>query len=171
MTDGVLYASFEQPDYAKGRQAMATYDPKTLKFLSAIEVEQHHNSFVTVDAATMIAYSMDEFGGRALLRYDVEDNWAPLAPLKLSRLVDKVQGGDIADGAAWLSTDDETKGLYRVDLETGRVDSLGSLGDVKGEGEGIDATSLRNGLLHAIIVAPTLTSISLHEYRVGPEPS
>lgn len=171
VTDGVLYAPFEQPDYAKGRQAMATYDPKTLKFVSAVEVEQHHNSFVTVDPATMIAYSMDEFGGQALLRYDVSKEWAPLTPLKMSRLVDKVQGGDIADGAAWLSTDDETKGLYRVDLATGRVDSLGSLGDPKGEGEGIDATSLPSGLLHALIVAPTLISISLHEYRVGPKPS
>ena len=116
----------------------------------------------------MIAYSMDYFGGQALLRYDVNHAWKPLAPLKLSILVDKVQGGDIAAGAAWLSTDDETNGLYRVDLTTGRVDALGSMGYPKGEGEGIDATALPSGLLHALVVPPTLAPIYLHDYRVGP---
>jgi hypothetical protein len=164
----VLYAPYEQPNYDLGHQATATYDAKTLRFISAVEVKQHENSFVTVDPATMIAYSMDHFGGAALLRYDVKKNWAPLAPLKMSRLVDKVQGADIAQGAAWLSTDDATKGLYRVDLSTGHVDSLGSLGYPKGEGEGIDATLLPNGLLHALIVSPNLAPVYLHDYRVAP---
>lgn len=164
-----LYAPYEQPNYDLGHQATAIYDAKTLRFISAVEVQQHENSFVTVDPSRMIAYSMDHFGGDSLFRYDVEKDWAPLAPLKMSRFVDRVQGADIAGGAAWLSTDDATKGLYRVDLATGHVDALGSLGYPKGEGEGIDATLLPSGLLHALIISPNLAPIYLHDYRVGPK--
>jgi hypothetical protein len=164
----VVYAPYEQPDYPLGHQATAVYDAATLRFVSAVVVKQHENSFVTVDPRTMIAYSMDNFGGHALLRYDVAKAWKPLPPLGMSRFVDRVQGADIAAGAAWLSTDDATKGIYRVDLATGRVDTLGSLGYPKGEGEGIDATPLPSGLLHALIVAPGLVPIYLHDYRVDP---
>lgn len=164
-----LYAPYEQPNFDLGHQATAIYDAKTLRFISAVVVKQHENSFVTVDPSTMIAYSLDHFGGDELFRYDAEKDWAPLAPLKMSRFVDRVQGADIADGAAWLSTDDATKGLYRVDLATGHVDALGSLGYPKGEGEGIDATPLPTGLLHALIISPNLAPVYLHDYRVGPK--
>jgi hypothetical protein len=167
----LLYAPFEQQPYSIGRQATAVYDATTLRFVSAVEVRQHENSFVTVDPRTMIAYSMDHFGGAALLRYDVRRAWAPLAPLQMSRFVDRVQGGDVAQGAAWLSTDDAGKGLYRVDLGTGHVDRLGTLGYPKGEGEGLDATLLPSGLLHALVVPPELVPVYLHDYRVGRRPT
>jgi hypothetical protein len=163
----VLYAPYEEPDYSLGHQATATYDARTLRFESAVVLPQHQNSFVTVDPKTMIAYSMDQFGGGALLRYDVAHGWKRLAPLRMSRFVDKVQGADIADGAAWLSTDDARKGLYRVDLTTGRVDALASAGFLQGEGEGIDATPLPTGLLHALVVPPALAPIYLQDFRVS----
>ena len=163
----VLYAPYEEPDYSLGHQATAMYDAWTLKFQSAVVLPQHQNSFVTVDPKTMIAYSMDEFGGAALLRYDVAHGWKRLAPLKMSHFVDKVQGADIADGAVWLSTDDARKELYRVDLKTGHVDALASAGFLKGEGEGIDATPLPTGLLHALVVPPQLAPIYLQDFRVS----
>jgi hypothetical protein len=164
----VLYAPYEEPDYSLGHQATATYDATTLRFESAVVLPQHQNSFVTVDPRTMTAYSMDEFGGAALLRYDVAHGWKRLAPLTMSRFVDRVQGADVAQGAVWLSTDDATKALYRVDLTTGRVDTLASQGFLKGEGEGIDATPLPSGLLHALIVPPTLAPIYVQSFRVAP---
>jgi hypothetical protein len=163
----VLYAPYEEPDYSLGHQATATYDARTLSFESAIVLPQHQNSFVTVDPDTMIAYSMDEFGGAALLRYDIAHGWKRLAPLKMSRFVDKVQGADVAEGAVWLSTDDARKELYRVDAKTGRVDALASQGFLSGEGEGVDATALPTGLLHALVVPPTLAPIYLQDFRVS----
>jgi hypothetical protein len=163
----IVYAPFEQPHYNLGHQATAMYVATTLHFISAVVLKQHQNSFVTVDPKTLIAYSMDEFGGAALLRYDVTHQWKPLPALKMSRFVDKVQGADVADGAVWLSTDDSIKGLYRVDLATGHVDTLASQGPPSGEGEGIDATPLPSGLLHALIIDPKLVPVYLHDYRVG----
>ena len=163
----VLYASLEQPDYNLGRQAMLRYDPKTLTVIDGVDVAQHHNSFVTVDPDTNVAYSMDMFGDSELLRYDVDDNWRVLEPIKMSRFVDKVQGGDIADGAIWLSTDDDTEGVYRVDLDSGEVQALGSVGHVDGEGEGIDATGLPSGDLHVLSVDVAVVPVRLIDLTVA----
>jgi len=167
VVDGVLYAPLEQPDYEQGHQAVLLYDAETLAYRSGFEVVQHHNSFVTVDAGSGIAYSMDRFGGDALLRYDTADSWKPLDPVPMSQFVDKVQGGDVADGVIWLSTDDVVKGVYRVDLATGAVQQVGSLGHLDGEGEGIDATLLPSGLLHALSIDAKVVPVRLIDLQVS----
>jgi hypothetical protein len=167
---GVLYAALEQPDYSLGRQAMLTYDADTLAYTGGRDVAQHHNSFVTVDAARHIAYSMDEFGGRALLRYDIRHDWRPLTPLQMSTTVDRVQGADLSGGAAWLSTDDMIDGVYRVDLRTGAVQALGSIGHVDGEGEGVDATRTRNGDLHVLSADVDVVPVRLIDLKVTRKP-
>jgi hypothetical protein len=166
VVDDVIYAPLEQPDYDRGEQAMLTYDAASFDYLGGVDVRQHHNSFVTVDEATGIAYTMDYFGGKALLRYDTTRDWRPLDPLPMSIAVDRVQGGDVRDGAVWLSTDDETDGVYRVDLDDGTVQSLGSIGRVEGEGEGIDATVLPSGDLHVITLDPATIPVRLITLRV-----
>jgi hypothetical protein len=162
-----LYAPLEQPTYERGDQAMARYNAKTLKLVDIVPVTQHEASFVTVDPKTMIAYSMDRFGGDALLRYDLRKNWARLPPLAMSRFVDKVQGADIADGAVWLSTSDPENNLFRVDLKTGDTAPIGSAGHVPGEGEGIDATALKSGLLHVLTVDPSRNPVWFGHFAVA----
>jgi len=154
-----VYAPYEQPDYERGEQAIARYDAKTLAFVDAVNVAQHEASFVTVDPKTMIAYSMDRFGGDALLRYDVRKHWKPLPPVHMSQFVDRVQGADIAAGAIWLSTDDDGNTLYRVSLPRGRVEALGNAGHVDGEGEGIDATKIGTDRLHVLTVDVMITPV------------
>ena len=162
-----IYAPLEQPNYELGDQVTARYDVKTLRFIDAVVLKQHENSFVTVDPKTMIAYSFDRFGGQALLRYDVRANFKPLDPLPMSAFVDKVQGGDVSGGFAWLSTSNPTNELYRVDLETGEVIDLGSAGHVPGEGEGIDATKLRSGRIHTLTVDPTRNPVWLGHFAIA----
>ncbi len=168
---GVLYAPLEQPDYERGQQAMLTYDAATLEYQSGLNVAQHENSFVTVDPTTGVASSMDRFGGDALLRYDVGAGWRSLAPLKMSTAVDRVQGADLRDGAVWLSTDDATDGVYRVDLASGKVSALGSIGHVDGEGEGIDASPLPQGDLHVLSIDVKIVPVRLIELRVATTPT
>ena len=74
-----IYAPFEEPDYSKGHQATARFDRVTLQFVDAVMLPQHQNSFVTIDPATMTAYTTDQFDGDTLLRYDVAHGWKPLA--------------------------------------------------------------------------------------------
>jgi hypothetical protein len=165
-----IYAPLEQPDYDKGEQITARYDVKTLKFVDSVTLAQHENSFVTIDPATMTAFSMDHFGGDALLRYDIRHGWKPLPPLTMSQFVDKVQGADVARGAVWLSTTDPTNGLYRVDLRSGAVTALGSAGHIGGEGEGIDATRLASGALHALTVDVKKSPVWLGHFGVSGGP-
>jgi hypothetical protein len=132
-------------------------------------VHQHENSFVAVDSRTGIAYSMDRFGGRSLLRYDVRAGWRRLAPLKLTRQLERVQGASVARGAVWLMTDDEQNGIYRVDVATGAVSQVGTAPPAAGEGEGIDATRVGTAALHATVVAPDRSSVALVHFRVTGE--
>jgi len=148
VVDGVLYAPYEQPDFNAGHKVTARYDPTTLQFLDAVELPQHENSFVAVDAATMTAYSMDHFDGDSLLRYQLP-SWTPLPPLRMSTTLHKTQGGAVARGAIWISTSDDGNHVYRVDLASGHVDRTAALG-ATGEGEGVDATTTPAGQLHVV---------------------
>jgi hypothetical protein len=171
VVDGVLYAPLEQPNYPESRQAMLTYDPVTLAYKDGRIVRQHENSFVTVDADTGIAYSMQDFGGNALLRYDVRNNWRRLSPLRMSTRVERVQGADVFHGAVWLSTDDATDAVYRVDIRTGKTTALGSIGHADGEGEGIDATPLPRGDLHVLSIDVKVAPVRLIDLRVTATPT
>ncbi len=152
VVDGVFWVPLERADKTTGEQVTARYDPKTLQFIDSFTVPQHHNAFVTVDDGG-VAYSTDQFDDDTILRYRVTGSTVEaLEPLQLSRKIEKIQGGDVAVGALWLSTDDDHNGLYRVDLRTGEVTDLGTMGHVDGEGEGIDAGALgRTGHLHALV--------------------
>jgi hypothetical protein len=162
----LLYAPLEQPDYGLGRQATARYDATTLRFIDAIELTQHENSFVAVDRSTMVAWSMDHFDGDSLLRYQLPA-WTPLSALKMSATLHHTQGASVARGAVWISTSDNGNNVYRVDVGSGRVDSVGTLGKA-GEGEGIDATALPSGSLHAVRVITGTTDVLL-EHLATPQ--
>jgi hypothetical protein len=151
---GIIYAPFEQPNYDLVHQVTARFDATTLAFIDSVELAQHENSFVTVDEATMTAYSMDHFDGDTLQRYDVRAGWTALPPLQLTMTLHHTQGADIADGAVWIATSDDHNGVYRVDLATGATTSVGTLGHQGLEGEGIDATALSSGAFHALINNP-----------------
>jgi hypothetical protein len=162
-----IYAPLEQADYTRGEQVTARYRVKTLELVDYVVVPQNENSFVTVDPKTMIAYSFDNFGGQELLRYDVRNDWAPLEPIAMSVFIDKAQGCDVSGGYAWISTSNPTNELYRVDLETGQVDDLGSGGHVPGEGEGIDATKLKSGRFHSMVIDPNIAPVWLGHFSVA----
>jgi hypothetical protein len=166
----VLYAPLEQPDYAQGHQAVLTFDATTLAYTGGVDLAQHEASFVTVDESTGIAYSTDRFGGNALTRYDVEHHWRALRPLRMSLFVDKIQGADVYGGAIWLSTDDATDGVYRVDLQSGHVQLLGSMGHADGEGEGIDATPAGGADLHTLSIDAKLAPVRLVALTVEATP-
>jgi hypothetical protein len=160
----ILYAPFEQPDYSRGHQVTARYDARTLKFVDAVELPQHENSFVTVDPQTRIAYSMDHFDGDALLRYDTKHRWKPLRPLKLSMLLQHTQGASIADGSIWISTSDPHNDIYRISMKTGRADLVAQITDPPGEGEGLAVVPLPSGYLHATVLDPDMTKVWVEHF-------
>lgn len=169
VANGVLYAPFEQPDFNASHQATARYDPTTLQFIDAVELPQHENSFVAVDGRTMTAYSMDHFDGDNLLRYQLPA-WTPLPPLRMSTLLHHTQGGAVARGAVWISTSDDGNHVYRVDVASGHVERVATLGTT-GEGEGIDATMTAAGQLHTLRNVIVNTPAVLFEHLDAPHQS
>jgi hypothetical protein len=167
---GLLWIPLEKPYKGAAGMVTARFDATTLTFVDAIVVPQHHNAFVTVDKG--VAYSADQFTDDAIVRYRVKGTVAvPLPPLKLTRKVARIQGADVADGALWLSTDDGGNRIYRVDLVTGAVQAVGTVGHGSGEGEGIDATSLPSGLLHALVADPAIVPMWLVDLGVVSKPA
>jgi hypothetical protein len=163
-----VYAPLEQPDYTKGFQATARFDRDSLRFVDAVELPQHENSFVTVDPKTMTAFTMDHFDGNTLLRYDVAHRWKRLPPLRLAATLHHTQGADFLDGVIWISTSDPHNDIYGVDLRTGRVQPDGSMGHTGGEGEGLDATALPSGEVHTLCVDPKITPVWFEHFHIGP---
>jgi hypothetical protein len=160
----IVYAPFEQPDYSKGHQVTARYDARTLRFIDAVELDQNENSFVAVDPETRTAYSMDNFDGDTLLRYDTAHTWKPLRPLKLSMPLEHTQGASIADGAIWISTSDAHNDIYRVNMKTGHVDLVAQITDPPGEGEGLAVAQLPSGYLHATVLDPDMTKVWVEHF-------
>jgi hypothetical protein len=171
VSGSTLYVPFEQPDYDLGQQVMARYDAGTLAFRDAKVVAQHENSFVAVDGASGIAYSMDRFGGDALLRYDTRAGWRRLTPLYLDRTLERVQGAAIGRDAVWLMTDDDRNGIYRVNIDSGAVSDVGSAPPADGEGEGIDAATTSAGNLHATVTDANHSAVTLDHFATSGEPS
>jgi hypothetical protein len=162
----IIYAPFEEPNYNLGHQVTARFNLKTLKFIDSVELPQHENSFVTIDPKTMTAYSMDRFGGAALIRYDIKHHWKPLPPLAMDKTLDSVQGADINGGYVWLQTSNPTNEMYRVNIKTGHVDDLGSSGHPGGEGEGIDATPLKGARYHSMTADKDVAPMWFGHFKV-----
>jgi len=171
VADGRLWVPVEKEDKTSGQQLTAWFDAKTLAYMGSVTVAQHHNSFVTVDDDGVV-WSTDQFDDDTLLRYRVDGTTVQqLDPLKMDRKLVHIQGGDVADGAIWLSTDDDHNGIYRVDTETGKVTDLGSMGHAPdGEGEGIDATDLPSGLLHVLVTDEHSVPMYVVDFNVHSEP-
>jgi hypothetical protein len=162
-----LYVPFEQPDLGRDEQVTARFDAKTLRFIDAVTLKQHENSFVAVDAQSGTAYSMDRIGGDEVLRYDLGGlRWRRLPSLHLHRRVERVQGADVDAGFMYLSTSDPGNTLYRVDLGSGAVIDLGSAGRPGDEGGGIDVTPLSTGRIHTLAIGADKASVRLDDYRV-----
>lgn len=153
---GMLYAAVEQSDTGRNQQAVVRFDPKSLEYVDHVLLAQHEASFLSIDEPTLTAYLCDHYSDDTLLRYDVAAGWKPLSPLPMSRKIEHIQGADVALGAAWLSAEDEVHGIYRVDLVSGVVVQVGTVGRLVKTGmfvpevEGIDATPLPSGLLHVL---------------------
>ncbi len=171
--EGMLYAAVEQHDFSRNEQAVVRFDPQTLDYVDHVLLAQHEASFMAVDEPTMTAYLSDRYSDDTLLRYDIKAGWKPLASLPMSQKVEHIQGGDIAQGAIWLSCDDPVQGIYRVDLASGAVVQVGSVnrqekvGDFRPEVEGIDASQLSSGLLHVLTGEPLKLTSWLDHFEVA----
>jgi hypothetical protein len=164
-----VYAALEQPDARRNEQVVARFHADTLEFVDGVTLSQHENPFVAVDARSGTAFTIDRRASDELLRYDLGGlRWRPLPPVTLDRRVENVEGVDLGEGYAYLSTAGSNRSLYRVDLGSGEVVRLGEDGATGAGGEGIDVTPLGDGRVHTLTSGRDERSVFLTDYDVAP---
>lgn len=171
--NGVIYASLDSTDgYTNGHVAL--YSAADLHYLgTALPLvgapsNPHHDvaSWVAVDGAAGVGYGKEWQDGNTINLYNLSD-WSFTGTLQMDRTLGRIQGAKVFNGALYMSSDNDTKSVYRVDLASGHVDELFQLPHPAGdlETEGIAIRALPGGgaeMRVEMIVAPG----SVSDYRV-----
>ena len=124
--NGVIYAALEDgPDYL--HPFIVLYDADTLAFTGkyyALPQSLHLEGvpWCAVDAERNALYTA-EWSNAAVLNVFCLDDMQLVKTVPLSEPIDRMQGGELFDGALYLSCDEENdqKRVFRVDVETGEV--------------------------------------------------
>ncbi len=132
---GLLYAPIEDSgDYLY--PYVALFNAKTLVYtgMSYLLPWEHQTEgvpWVAVDADRGLLYSAEWNPVDAINYYDLRD-LSYLGSLDLHPSIGRIQGAKVHDGALYAASDNDTKSIYRIDLETGQVEELFRLADLPG---------------------------------------
>jgi len=155
--DGVIYAAVDSgaAEFFNGHVALFSADD--LSYLGKMRVligpESNRRSdvasWIALDPATGRGYGKEWQEGTTINVYDAKGNWKFLDTLKMDRPLKNIQGGKVFQGALYLSSDNETRSIYRVDLANGQVEELAQLEGLEGahevEMEGVALRALPDG--------------------------
>lgn len=169
--DGTLYVPIEDDAYA--RPLIALYDAQTLAYRGqahALAPHQAHVAWVALDATRRVAYSGDWSQMDQINVYDLDHEFAWLRALPLGTTLDRIQGGEVYEGALYLTRDDADKSVYKINLDTGTVlplltlvpDASGALGEM----EGVAMRRLDDGTaMHTIDLKASYLGANFRHFR------
>ena len=151
---------------------LAIYDATTL-----LPISYHKINMELPDAASWVA--VDPKRGLAMTSrwdkptqinlFDINDQMRHVGGIPLQQPLSRIQGAKLLDGSLIAAVDDAAKSVYRIDLTTGAVTKLFSLG-LAGELEGIAVRPTPDGaLVHVLLIEgglrdPQNSRISLHHW-------
>ena len=131
---GVIYAPLEDRWYTAPLLAM--YSAEDLRFIGVVgPLPQSHMPWVAVDLKKGVFYSSEFDNVDRIYVYSL--NGSKLGEIKLSMVLQRIQGGAVRGDKLYLSTDDGGDWVYVVDLSTGKVSRLVKF-ESPYEGEGIE---------------------------------
>lgn len=122
--EGKIYASIEDVDYKKPRLVIFNQDLSVDTWCQLPQLS--HFPWVAVHPETRYVYTSEFAPVDKINIYEVKprDEANLVDQIKLSQTLYSVQGGFIHENSLILSCDDEPKAIYRVDMETGRVETM-----------------------------------------------
>ena len=116
---GKIYAPLEDKLYTK--PLIALYSADTLEYLGSIgPLPQKHMPWCTIDPSSETILSSEFDNVDEIYVYDMNGNL--ISRIKLSRTLNRVQGGKILGRHLYLTADDGGDTIYKVDIETGEVE-------------------------------------------------
>jgi hypothetical protein len=168
---------FNDPEYQK--PYIALYDAKSLLYTGrayALPLELHEAGvpWVAINPVTREVYTGEwDMPHDRINVFDLQMHFKRFIALHDSSTgdahVSRIQGAKVFDGALYGSRDDSTKSVVRIDLDTGEVTKLFSLG-LNGEMEGLAFRSTPDGAqMHIVFIHDnddyTKIRSSLHHFK------
>jgi hypothetical protein len=117
-------------------------------------------SWVAVDAADNLAYGMAYNHATELAVYDLTD-FSFIKYIPLSQSLDQVQGGKIFGDWMYMSSNDDSRSVYRTNLKDGTVEDLFSVKqpyDQEVEGLSVTADAQGDPLVSVLVTNNPLDS-------------
>jgi PEP-CTERM motif len=189
--NGLIYASLDDsqttPHY--DQPAIAVFDASTLAYTGTVYTlnppDGHVDvaSWVAVDAKDNLAYGMAYNSATEMAVYNLTD-FSFVKYVQLSSPLDQVQGGKIFGDWMYMSSNDDSRSVYRVNLLDGTVEDLFSVKqpyDQEVEGLSVTADANGNPLVSVLVTNNPLDSsnpldenVTLYHYDMVaavPEPA
>lgn len=175
--DGKIYASVEDGD-TFSYPIVAVYDAQTLEFTGKYTVISTDVLFrgcpwVCCDAERGVFYVGNSRDCTELYAFDLE-SMEYVCTIPLASEIFKIQGAEIYDGFMIAGTNDATRAVYKVNMETGEYTKMFDrimyepklIDNFGGEGEGITVLPMEDGtLFHALDIGALFIDSNLRHYK------
>ncbi len=171
--DGKIYAAVE--DEAEEFPLVMTYDCETLELIDIFVIEPDNLPdgipWCAVDAEKGYLYCSPFSDVEYILAFDLETMEFSHF-INLSKMVTRIQGGEVYNGLLYLSYDAEnsnTDQILTVDIETGEVEKLCSRtvpGLAGNEAEGVTVYPMADGSLIHVLDYDKTVGVYLRHYEV-----
>ncbi len=176
--NGIIYAALEDSK-EWNHPIIALYDAQTLQYTGVCyelptELQKRGVPWVAVDGENGFAYTGDSRNYTEIYKFSFED-FSYIETITLSAEAAKIQGGEIADGKLYVGTNDMTRAVFTVDLETGEVTKLFDrimyeyklIDNFGGEGEGLTLLEMKDGTyIHTLQLGALFIDSSLRHYKL-----
>lgn len=175
--NGKIYAPLEDSKVWE-HPIVATYDAETLEFTGEYgelptEVMTRGVSWITCDAEKGLLYSSHSKTAEEIHCFDI-NTFEYVGSFKLSEPVKSIQGGEVYKGKIYVGTNDDTRAVYTIDVNTGEVVKLFDrikyvpklIDNFGGEGEDVTVYPMEDGtLIHALDVGALFIDANLRHYK------
>jgi hypothetical protein len=171
--DGLLYAPVEDgPEHL--HPTIVTYSADTLEptgdvYPISTDLLTKGVPWVAVDGPRRRVYTAEWDPTLHINVLDLDADLAFVKTIELSSPIGRIQGAKVFGGQMYASSDDDQKTIYKIDLDTGAVLTLFTLGTTGSEVEGLALLSSPGGARMRIenVVIP---NVQLLQYRRTRDP-
>ncbi len=175
--NGYIYAGLEDSgDY--NYPMVAVYDAETLEFTGkkvvfSTELMTHGCPWVCCDGERGVFYIGECNDTKEFYCYDLE-TLEYVGSVELAGTVDEIQGAEMYQGEMYAATNDKTRAVYKIDLESGTVEKYfdrimyeySIIDNFGGEGEDITVLPMEDGtVFHALDLGALFIDSNLRHYK------
>lgn len=175
--NGKIYAPLE--DSKKWQHpTVAVYDAETLEFTGEYhelskDILTRGMSWLSCDKEKGLIYSSHSKNADVLYCFDI-NTFEFVKTITLSQTVEKIQGGDVYNGILYVGTNDDTRAVYKINVNTGDVEKAFDrimyqpklIDNFGGEGEDLTILPMEDGtFIHALDIGTLFIDANLRHYK------